>query len=225
MKNVLKIEGYELLSKKVYRVLKTEIIKGSLKIGSKLFEGKIAEQMAISRTPVREAFRELAAKGFVKITKNHGATISDYSIEDIQEILQIRKVLEGLTARLVATIIEEEEIKEAEKLVKQMGHLVNKRDVLTFAEIATKLHGLILNIYGNKQLIRIYDDLNDLIYRFRIKSLSVPGRLKYSLAEHKNIVEALKKGDSDQADKLSQIHVENVLKNILVHTKKTKSRK
>jgi len=106
-----------------------------------------------------------------------------------------------------------------------MGHLVNKRDVLTFAEIATKLHGLILNLYGNKQLIRIYDDLNDLIYRFRIKSLSVPGRLKYSLAEHKNIVEALKKGDSDQADKLSQIHVENVLKNILVHTKKTKSRK
>lgn len=225
MKNVLKIEGYELLSKKVYRVLKTEIIKGSLKTGSKLFEGKIAEQMGISRTPVREALRELAAKGFIKITKNHGAIINNYSIEDIQEILQIRRVLEGLAARIVAKIIKEEEIKEAEKLVKQMGHLVNKCDVLTFGEIATKLHGLILNISGNKQLIRIYDNLNDLIYRFRIKSLSVPGRLKYSLAEHKNIVEALKKGDSDQADKLSQIHVENVLKNILVHTKKTKSRK
>ena len=220
MKNLLKIEGYELLSKKVYRVLKTEIIKGSLKTGSKLFEGKIAEQMCVSRTPVREALRELAAEGFIKLTKNHGAIINDYSIEDIQEILQIRRVWEGLAARIVAKIIKEEEIKEAEKLVKQMGPLVNKCDVLAFGEIATKLHGLILNIYGNKQLIRIYNNLNDLIYRFRIKSLSVPGRLKHSLKEHQEIVKALKRKDSEQAGRLSQKHIENVLKNILAHESK-----
>jgi len=67
MENNLKVEGYELLSRKVYRVLKTEIIKGSLKTGTKLLEGKIAEQMGVSRTPIREALRELAAEGFVKM--------------------------------------------------------------------------------------------------------------------------------------------------------------
>ena len=67
MQNTLKIEGYELLSQKVYRVLKTEIVKGFLEPGTKLFEDKIANQMGVSRTPIREAIQKLAAEGLIKI--------------------------------------------------------------------------------------------------------------------------------------------------------------
>jgi len=67
MENILKIEGYELLSQKVYRVLKTEIVKGFLEPGTKLFEDKIANQMGVSRTPIREAIQKLAAEGLIKI--------------------------------------------------------------------------------------------------------------------------------------------------------------
>ena len=218
LENISKIEGYELLSQKIYNLLKIQIVKEDLEPKTKLFEGKIAEQMEVSRTPIREAIHRLASEGFVKIIPNGGIVVNNVCTEDIREVLQIRRVLEGLAARMAAKIIKEEEVKEAEKLVKQMGYLVIKVDVLTFVEIATKLHNLILNIYGNKRLISIYDNLNDLIYRFRIRSLSVPGRLRYSLEEHRKIVEALKKRDSDRADKFSQIHVENVLKNILAHT-------
>lgn len=220
MENILKIEGYELLSQKVYRVLKTEIIKGSLKPGTKLLEGKIAKQMKVSRTPIREALRELAAEGFVKISPNQGVIVSNASIENIQEVLQIRGVLEGLAARLATKIISEEEIKELEKYQKQMEYYTNKDNSLAFSEIDAEFHELILNICGNNRLIQIRKNISDQAHRYRIRSLSIPGRLEYSLKEHQEIFEALKRKDSEQADRLSQKHIENVLANILAHKKK-----
>lgn len=223
MENILKIEGYELLSQKVYRVLKAEIIKGSLKPGTKLLEGKIADQMGVSRTPVREALRELAAEGFVKMSPNQGMIVSNASVEDIQDVLQIRGVLEGLAARLAAKVFNGEEIKELEKYIKQMEHYTNKDDFLAFSEIDAEFHELILNVCGNKRLIQLRRNLSDQAHRYRIRSLSIPGRLRYSLKEHKEIAEAIKKKDSIQADRLSQIHIKNVLKNILAHEEEKKS--
>jgi len=220
MENLLKIEGYELLSQKVYRVLKTKIIKGSLKPGTKLSEGKIAKQMEVSRTPIREALRELAAEGFVKISPNQGVVVSNASVEDVQEVLQIRGVLEGLAARLATKTINEGEIKELEKYQKRMAHYTNEDDVLAFSEMDAEFHELILNICGNNRLIQIRKNLSDQAHRYRIRSLSVPGRLKYSLKEHQEVVEALKRKDAEQADRLSQKHIENVLANILAHKDK-----
>lgn len=100
IENIPKIEGYELLSKKVYRILKARIIKGDLTEGGKLFEAKIAEQLGISRTPVREALKGLAAEGLVKMTPNQGVVVINVSIEDLKEVLQIRRVLEGLAASI-----------------------------------------------------------------------------------------------------------------------------
>ncbi len=220
MENNLKIEGYELLSQKVYRALKTEIIKGSLKPGTKLSEGKIAKQLGVSRTPIRETLKQLAAEGFVKMNPNQAVVVSNASLEDVQEVLQIRGVLEGLAARLATKIVNEEEIKELEKYQKQMEYYTNKDDALAFSEMDAEFHELILNICGNNRLIRIRKNLSEQAHRYRIRSLSVPGRLKYSLKEHQEIIEALKRKDAEQADRLSQKHIENVLANILAHKEK-----
>ena len=220
MENNLKIEGYELLSQKVYRALKTEIIKGSLKPGTKLSEGKIAKQLGVSRTPIRETLKQLAAEGFVKMNPNQAVVVSNASLEDVQEVLQIRGVLEGLAARLATKIVNEEEIKELEKYQKQMEYYTNKYDALAFSEMDAEFHELILNICGNNRLIRIRKNLSEQAHRYRIRSLSVPGRLKYSLKEHQEIIEALKRKDAEQADRLSQKHIENVLANILAHKEK-----
>src|SRR5680860_1342637 len=114
MEKILKIEGYELLSQKVYRVLKTEIAKGFLEPRTKLLENKIAEEMHVSRTPVREAMQKLVAEGFVKTTPNQTMVVNEVSLEDIKEVLQIRGVLEGLAARIVAKKINSQEIDELE---------------------------------------------------------------------------------------------------------------
>jgi len=220
MGNLSKIEGYELLSQKVYRILKTEIVKRNLKPGTKLLEVKIAKQMGVSRTPVREAIRELVAEGFVKMIPNQGVIVSIASIEDTQEVLQIRSVLEGLAARLATKVISGEEIKELEQYIEQMEYYANKDNALAFSKMDVEFHELILNICGNNRLIQIRKNLSDQAHRYRIRSLSIPGRLKHSLKEHQEIVKALKRKDSEQADKLSQKHVENVLKNILTHESK-----
>jgi len=217
MENILKIEGYELLSQKVYRVLKTEIVKGSLKPGTKLLESQIANQMDISRTPIREAFRKLAAEGFVKITPNYGIVVSETSLEDLREVLQIRMVLEGLAARFAAKKIKSEEIGKLEKIIEQMSLSISRNDVLSYSKLNGKFHDLILNICGNKRLKQICRNLSDRAHRFRIRSLRVSGRLKYSLEEHRSILEALKRGNSLQADRLSRLHIVKILDNILLN--------
>lgn len=217
MNKLFEINDYELLSKKVYRILKERIIKGDLAQGSRLFEAEIAKQLGVSRTPVREAIRELAANGFVEMSPNQGVVISNISIEDIQEVLQLRSVLEGLAAKLVATKITKEKIKELENFNKNMEKFISKDDILNFIKESEKFHGLILNICGNNRLIRIRKNLDEQIYRYRSISLNIPGRLKHALEEHKKITEALKQGDLLKAEELSKMHIENELKNVLSH--------
>jgi len=224
MENILKIEGYELLNQKVYRVLKEAIIKGFLEPGTKLLENKIAEEMHVSRTPVREAMQKLVAEGFVKTTPNQTMVVTEVSPEDVKEVLQIRGVLEGLAARNAAKKINGQEIDELEKIITQMSLHITKKDLVSYCKVDDEFHNLVLNICGNKWIIQIRDNLGNFIYRFRIKSLSVPGRLKCSLEEHQTIMESLKKHNSEDADRLSQIHMENTVINILENVVKEKDR-
>jgi len=224
MENNLKIEGYELLNQKVYRVLKESIIKGFLEPGTKLLENKIAEEMHVSRTPVREAMQKLVAEGFVKTTPNQTMVVTEVSSEDVKEVLQIRGVLEGLAARIAAKKINRQEIDELENVVTQMSLHVSKENLSSYCKVDDEFHDFILDICGNKWIIQIRDNLGSFIYRFRIKSLSVPGRLKYSLEEHQAIMESLREHNSEDADRLSQIHMENTVINILKNVAKEKDR-
>ena len=224
MGNILKLEGYELLNQKVYRVLKEAIIKGFLEPGTKLLENKIAEEMHVSRTPVREAMQKLVAEGFVKTTPNQTMVVTEVSLEDAKDVLQIRGALEGLAARIAAKQINIQEIDELEKIVTQMSLYITKKDLLSYCKVDDEFHDLILNICGNKWIIQIRDNLSNFIYRFRIKSLSVSGRLRCSFEEHRKIMESLKKHNSEEADKLSQIHMENTVINILKNVAKEKDR-
>jgi len=215
MKNLLKLEGYDLLSKKVYLKLKKEIIKGSFKPGDKILEGRIAEHMGISRTPVREAIRELAAEGFVTLSPNQGVVVRSVSAENIREVLQIHSVLEGLAARLSCEVINEEGLKELENYVNKMEKLANKKDLSAYSEVDLKFHEFIVNTCRNKRLIQMRKNISDQAQRYRISSLSIPRRLKESLKEHQKILEAFKTKDPKKVDSASQKHIQNALKNIL----------
>lgn len=225
MKNLLKIEGYDLLSKKVYRILKKEIIKGSLKPGSKVLEGRIADQIGISRTPVREAIRELAAEGFVTLSPNQGVVVRGVSAENIREVLQVHSVLEGLATRLSCEVINEEKLKELENYVNKMEKLTNKKDPLAYSEVDLKFHELIVDNCGNKRLIQMRKNISDQAQRYRISSLRIQGRLKKSLKEHQKILEAFKTKNPKKADSMSQEHIQNALKNILNNVVEKKENK
>ena len=217
MKNIIKIEGYELLSQKVYQTLKKEIVKGFLKPGSKLSENQLAREMHVSRTPVREAMRKLTAEGLIKTNPNKTMTVSEVSLVDMKEVLLVRGALEGLAASIAAKRISSQEIDKLEKIVAQMGLYLftTKEHLSSYCEVDDQFHDLILSICGNKWIIKVRENLSNFIYRYRVMSLSVPERLKCSLEEHQAIMESLKKRNSEEANRLSQIHMENTIINIL----------
>jgi len=220
MDELFKIKDYDLLSTKVYRILKASIIKGDLKPGEKLLERKIAEQLGVSRTPVREAIQKIAAEGFVKMEPNLGIVVHEFSFKDLKEVLQIRRVLEGLAASVAAEKINPEEISQLQKNIEETNICVIKNDLVTYLEFNAKFHSLIFQFSRNERLIKMSLQLVGPEHRFKIRALTIPGRLKYYLEEHQKIVEALKRRDAEQAGRLSQKHAENILKNILVYEDK-----
>ena len=210
-----KIQNHKLLSQRVYTILKTAIIQGDLEEGFKLTETKVAKELGVSKTPVREALRRLADEEFVRITPNQGVVVNKILIEDIEEFLQIRMVLEGLAANLAAKRISEEEIKELEEYNKHMYKFAIKKDLLALGKENAKFHNLLLNASGNKRLMRIVSNFTDIAYRFWLKSLNEPEKYKNSLEEHSNILTALKKRDPEEAEQLVRIHLNNALRMIL----------
>jgi len=219
MSKLFKINDYELLNKKVYRILKTRIIKGDLKSGEKLLENKIAEQLGVSRTPVREALRELSAEGFVETSPNQAIIVSTITFDEILDLLQIRGVLEGLGANIAAKKINPEKIEKFDKIIDKMkqytaNNLFSEETILNFSRLDIEFHDLILNICGNKWLIQMHKNLENHIKRFRIRSFSIPGTFSKSLNEHYKILDAIKKGESEVAEKLSKIHMIKAFENI-----------
>jgi len=220
MGSILKIEkikNQKPLSKRVYNILKVAIVKGDLKAGTQIIVKRVASQLGVSETPVREALHKLVTKRLIKNITNKGMFVNGFSVKDIQDIFQVREVLEGLAASLAAKKISKEKIRKLEKILKQMNNFAIKGNILAFSEMDEKFHSLILSVSGNMQLIKIYSNLNDYIYRFRIRSLRVlPGRLKICLEEHLKVLVALKRGDSEQAERLSRQNICNALNNILL---------
>ena len=207
MKNPIKSEAHELLSQKVYRTIKKQIIQGMLEPGSRFTENNLAEKLKVSRTPIREAMRKLVNEGLVNASPNKKMTISEVSISDIKEVLMIRGVLEGLAANIASKRITCQEINELENIVKKMVQSVKNNNLLAYFEEDDKFHDFILKVCNSKWIIRVRNNLSNIIYRYRFKSLSVPGRLLHSLEEHKEILESLKRHDSEGAEKTSKIHM------------------
>ena len=229
MDELFKINDYELLSRKVYRILKDRIIKEEFKQGEKLLEKNIAEQLGVSRTPVREALRELVAEGFVETTPNQGIIVNDVSFGEVWDILQIRGILEGLAAKITAKKFSTDKIEKFNKIIDQMKYYVSnnsnsKEDILKFSRLDSEFHDLILSICGNRWLTQILYNLKSRIEKFRIRSFSIPGTFSKSLKEHCKILDAIKKGDSELAEKLSKIHMEKAYENIFKY-ETTKKRK
>jgi len=223
MDSLYKINDYELLSQKVYRVLKTKIVKGILKPKAKLLEGKIAQQLGVSRTPVREAIQKLIAEGFVKKTPNLSLSVIEISPFEYQEVLQVRATLEGLAARLLAKKITEIEIKQLQNNIEQTKDSVSANNLLAFTDLNFRFHNLIVNNCGNNYLKKILNDLHNKYPQYRMRTLGFAGRLDSALEEHRKILEALKKREEKNVDRLSQEHVKKSLKIFLMHLKEKQS--
>ena len=220
MLSKLKLENYELLNQKAYRVLKRAIIRGDLTPNSKLILSEIAKSLGISNTPIREAVNKLASEGLVKIIPNKGIIVKEINIDDFQEILQIRAFLDGLIAKLSAEKITDKEIDDMMEILHKMEKYVKEDGRLAYNDLDIKFHDFLLGIAGNNTLKEIYNNLIVHGHRFRLRTLKIPDRMGKSLKEHLEIALRIKERNPDEANRASQEHIESILHSIEADEKK-----
>jgi DNA-binding GntR family transcriptional regulator len=222
---MLKIKNYELLNQKVYKTLKKAILMGEIKPNTKLSLQEISKSLQISVTPIREAVSKLESEGLINVIPNKGFVINKISIDDFQEILQIRAALEGLIAELATKRITDEEIDNMMEIIKEMEISVKKDDRLEYNDLDIKFHDFLLIIAENKKLKEVYRRLVLQVYKFRLRTLKLSYRMQKSLEEHKSIALRIKERDSDGAIRASQEHIKSILQSLEEDEERTREAK
>lgn len=202
------------LRARVYGALREDILNGKYKPGENLIELRIAEELNVSRTPVREAVRQLELEGLVESIPNKGVIVKGISKKDIEDIYRIRKVLEGLAARWAVEKITDEDVENLQEVYDLMEFYTMKNDVNQISKLNTRFHEIIFNATKSSIMQHILKDFQFYVKWARHESLCTPGRKEEALREHNDILQAFKKRDADEAEKFLTIHVENSSKNL-----------
>ena len=211
----IRLDNYKPLRELVFESLHEAIISGQLSPGERMMEIQLAEEMGVSRTPIREAIRKLELEGLVLMIPRKGAYVAGLSMKDIADVFEIRRALEGLAAELAAERITDEELEELERYLVKIAEEIEAQDLDKVVAIDTDFHTLIYNASRNQRLTQIISNLREQIQRFRTTSLSYPGRMKSALEEHRKIVEAIATRDGEMARKIAQEHIENAENSML----------
>lgn len=203
------------LSEAVYEIVKQRLLSQQLEPGTKLREEDLADQLGVSRTPVREAINKLEREGLVEIIPRYGTFVPNISPKDVEEIYQLRETLEGLAMRLALPRFSRNKLLELTRIHKECEAPIEKGDFDPFIRVDTAFHHLLVKLSKNERLIRLMSNLDNQIRLGRLESFSVPGRAKKSLEEHETVIEAMLKGDADEAEELLRQHSRNAKENIL----------
>ncbi len=196
------MERHQTLREKILESIREAILRGQLKPGEKVAEPELAERFGISRTPIREAFRQLESEGYLTVIPRKGAVVAQLSERDIEEFYAIKSVLEGFAARMAALKMSEKEIEKLEAINEKLEQLARQGDVKTFFRVHSEFHELFIRAAGNDKLAELIDQLVMKFNRSRMASLSLPGRMEISVNEHRKIIDAFKARDSERADNL-----------------------
>ena len=205
-------DNYSLRSK-VFHQLREDILNGKYNEGEELKEVAIGKELGVSRTPVREAFRQLELEGLLQIIPNKGAYVTGITPKDVHDIYMIRSSLEGMCARLACEHISEEQLEELEENVYLATFHASKGHMDQLAELDNRFHHILYESCDSKMLQNLLQDFHQYVIRIRKKTLST-SRGMASNDEHKSIMEAIRDHDADKAEQLANQHIINAYENI-----------
>lgn len=197
------------LYEEVAELLRQRIFRRELEPGSWIDEVKLAQEYGISRTPLREALKVLAAEGLVTMKVRRGAYVTEVSEQDLAEVYHLLALLESDAAAVVAERATAPQLKELQKLHKELEAAVKDRE--RFFALNERFHMRLLEIAGNKWRNQMVADLRKVMKLHRHNSLLKSGRIQESLDEHARVMEALAKRDAERARERMQEHFRNGL--------------
>lgn len=201
----------------VFKEIEKAILDGVYAAGDSLIEMKLSAELGVSRTPIREALRQLELEELVKTVPNKGAIVVGVSTKDIEDIYNIRMVLECLASRWAAEHISGEELAELCEVVELQEYYAAKNDALQVWQLDSKFHEIIFQSSRSRPLRHTLSSFHHYIQKAREVSFRTTGRAAFAVQEHRNIYEALKLHDGEAASALTEEHVrrarENFMKN------------
>lgn len=190
------------LREKILESIRDAILAGGLKPGEKVSEPELAERFGISRTPIREAFRQLESEGYLTVIPRKGAVVTSFSARDIEEFYAIKSIMEGYAARKACTNLSDRDIERLQAINERLRILADEGDVKQFFKVHNDFHDLFIKAADNDKLTELINNLVNRFKRLRLASLALPGRMASSVQEHEKIIEAFQKRNADQAERL-----------------------
>jgi phosphonate utilization transcriptional regulator len=195
------------LSTLVQREIERLILAGDLAAGSKLTEATLAELLGVSRGPVREAFRALEGSGLVRLEKNRGVYVRQISIEEADQIYELRAVLDEFVGRRLAETATPAQIRELREIVGRMEKATGRNDVDAYLVANLEFHDRMVELTGNAKLLLVYRRLVNELHLFRRTALARGCALPVSAREHRDIVDRIAAHQAGAAGKALHDHV------------------
>jgi DNA-binding GntR family transcriptional regulator len=198
---------------KVFSQLRKKILTGVYKPGDSLIELKLSQELGVSRTPIREAIRQLELEDLVVTIPNKGAVVKGVTDQDVEDIFTIRMRIEGLAARWAAEKITDEEIMELKEALEFEEFYTMKNDAEHLMKYDSKFHETIFKASKSRPLMHMLSTFHHYIQNARNNSFETPGRPEKALDEHRAIFEAISKKDAETAENLTVEHIRNASSN------------
>lgn len=192
----------------LYQILKSEITSGAYEPGQKLLEQELAEKYSVSRSPIRDALHQLAGDGLVVDVPNKGVFVKEFTVKDIEEIYDVRVLLETYAIERLRDKISQESAARLLEILEQMVSAFAQNDLGEYIRLDTLLHGLIVELCGNTMVIELYAKVADRIRQFRRYSLVSNVRFVESVEEHRDIVHSIIRGNTAEANSVNCRHLQ-----------------
>ena len=197
------------LTNEISEILRERVLKGQYQIGEKIKENQIATELKVSRTPIREAFKQLEREGLLEIVPNKGCYAKGFSNRDLQDIYSVRKSLEQLAMEWAVERISEDDIEKVRQEYELMRIYTESKDRKKVYEANKNFHEIIYGATGSRFLVHILKSYQEYVHQTRKATVFEEKNLDTILQEHKEIYIALKNKDKTRAIEKIGIHLDN----------------
>ncbi len=198
------------LSEQAYIAIKDSILSLELPPGETLGIGDLADKLGVSRTPVRDALLLLEKDGLVVMFPQKGAVVSEIRARDIEEIYELRILLESYAVRIATSLLTNTELDHIESILQEAEQTFNRGELVRTADISRTLHDVVIDKVGNSLLKKFLDDLEMHYTRVRRLIVRIPGRFEKSHRQHQEVLQALRGRDAEAAAAAMEYHLISV---------------
>lgn len=202
------LKSIQFLTDQVYDILKEAILNLGLEPGERLIESKLAKELETSTTPIRGALARLKHDNLVETVPFRGAYVSKIDNRDVEEIFEIRILMETAMAREYAGSLSAKDIKEGEALLEAMRQACKSGDMQSYLKPSRDFHYLFIKKYWNQRMIDILRAFEDNLQRVRITAIRDLTNVPQLIKDYEDILDALRTGDADKTEKALRIHLE-----------------